>query len=266
MPYCSFLAADLELGSLQPLKNLIQGLGDLSNLHENNPTRGLHIARFTLANNPLEASACIKTLCHTIETLSPSQRKMWDTCINRRLNLEFRGNHTPESFTPFDTVFNTALIQRFANLNASLSITLYPVSPTPNTPHADCILTNFRCIDLDISTHDTPTTLIEPLKEASDNILNTIDSFKSKQNHVTIYELHSSTHHSLESSLQTFCQAIESLEGSHRQEWQNALSRRFDIAFDTGDAPHTHLSILHAKTLDRISRLNAEIKLTFYPL
>ncbi|MEM8494082.1 MAG: hypothetical protein AAF663_01690 [Planctomycetota bacterium] len=68
-----------------------------------------------------------------------------------------------------------------------------------------------------------------------------------------------------ESTIAAFCMLLENLETESRAIWDRAVSRTFDIGFESGDTPRNFRAIIHPETVQSIADLNAAVMVTIYP-
>ncbi len=118
----------------------------------------------------------------------------------------------------------------------------------------------FLNVDLDVESRTSLKPLIDDLGE--DVIV--LHEGQSRG----LYEAHFETAEcggDAESTLATFCVLLENLDTEAAEVWKTAVSRTFDIGFDSGDSPCDFRAIIHPDTVQRVAELNAAIIITIYP-
>lgn len=118
----------------------------------------------------------------------------------------------------------------------------------------------FLNVDLDVESRTSLKPLIDDLGE------NVIVLHKGQSR--GLYEAHFETADcgaDAESTLASFCVLLENLDTDAAEVWKTAVSRTFDIGFDSGDSPRNFRAIIHPDTVQRVSKLNAAIVITIYP-
>ena len=66
--------------------------------------------------------------------------------------------------------------------------------------------------------------------------------------------------------IEKFCDLIESLKQKHREIWNNAIYRIFDIGYESGDSSENYSTDLRSETVSRIGNCEASIRVTIYPV
>jgi hypothetical protein len=59
--------------------------------------------------------------------------------------------------------------------------------------------------------------------------------------------------------------AIEAIDEPAKELWRACTKREFNIGYDCGDEPWAFNNGLSNRTLDRIARLGASLRITLYP-
>ena len=118
----------------------------------------------------------------------------------------------------------------------------------------------FLNVDLDVESR-TP---LDPLIENLGDDVIVLHCGKSRGLHEAHFEIADSGCDA-ESTLSTFCTLLENLAPEAAQVWKHAVSRTFDLGFDSGDAPRSFRSILHPQIIQRIASLEAALIITIYP-
>jgi adenylate kinase family enzyme len=65
--------------------------------------------------------------------------------------------------------------------------------------------------------------------------------------------------------VERFCRLIKSLSEDARREWDGCYRRTFDIGYSPSGLTEMYVSRIRAETVNRVSKLNAEIAGTIYP-
>ena len=68
-----------------------------------------------------------------------------------------------------------------------------------------------------------------------------------------------------ESTISAMLDAIESLPAAARTGWEACHTREFNIGYDCGDEPWAFNNQITFKTLKRIAKAGASIRVTIYP-
>jgi len=68
-----------------------------------------------------------------------------------------------------------------------------------------------------------------------------------------------------DSTIQRFCDLIESLSMSARKMWDDCHLKTFDIGFDSGSAADLYRATIRSDTILRVSKVGAEFAVTIYP-
>ena len=79
------------------------------------------------------------------------------------------------------------------------------------------------------------------------------------------FELNTGRTESAESAIDGFCELLDYLEAEAKAVWDSAVSRTFDIGYESGTKPRSFQSVIHPQMIERIAALNAGIVVTIYP-
>jgi hypothetical protein len=121
---------------------------------------------------------------------------------------------------------------------------------------------SFLNVDLVIDSAETLTGLAD---ELSDGISLTFDGeWENRLNRLSI-SLRYSYGKNTDEIVSEFCSLIEKLSSKSKLVWDKAHSKKFDIGFESGTVGTLETEI-RAETVCRISKLEASILVTIYPI
>ncbi|MEM1445790.1 MAG: hypothetical protein AAGF84_07040 [Planctomycetota bacterium] len=115
-------------------------------------------------------------------------------------------------------------------------------------------------VDLDIESREPLEALIADLGEEVDVLYHG----QSRGLHEASFELPGITADA-ESTITEFCTLLFNLGPEAMGVWERAVSRTFDIGFESGDAPRSFRAIIHPDTVRNVADLNAAVIVTIYP-
>ncbi|MEM8782206.1 MAG: hypothetical protein AAGE65_05045 [Planctomycetota bacterium] len=118
----------------------------------------------------------------------------------------------------------------------------------------------FLNVDVEIEAREPLEALITDLSEE----IHVLYQGQSRGLHEASFELPGSSGDA-ESTIATFCMLLENLETEARGIWDRAVSRTFDIGFESGDTPRNFRAIIHPDTIRSVADLNAAVIVTIYP-
>jgi len=63
-----------------------------------------------------------------------------------------------------------------------------------------------------------------------------------------------------------FCSLIKGLTGEAKIQWENALSKEFDIGFESGAAPESYSTDIKSQVVAAVAAAGASLTITIYPI
>lgn len=126
-----YLNTDLEIESKDDISRIVEEFGEDVPVLHHGEIRGYQHASFEIAGGlSMVADEAIDSFCLLVENLPKEVREIWDGCCSRILDIGYQSGATSPNYR---SEIRASIIQRVADIGASIVITIYPVREEART-------------------------------------------------------------------------------------------------------------------------------------
>ena len=120
-----YLNTDLDIESENDLTPIIEAFGEDVIVMHHGERHGLNIASFEISSYYRSANETIEYFCDLVENLSENERKIWNSCCSRTLDIGYECGSCNQSY---HSEIRPDTIKRVADIGARLVVTIYSSS------------------------------------------------------------------------------------------------------------------------------------------
>lgn len=120
-----YLNTDLVIESTNDLSRIVQEFGEDVFVLHHGEIRGYQHASFEIPGNTAGADETINYFCALVEGLPREAREIWNGCCSRVIDVGYESGNSPRNFR---SEIRASTVQRVAAIDASIVVTIYPLS------------------------------------------------------------------------------------------------------------------------------------------
>ena len=121
----TYLNTDLDIKSSRDLTTFIKELenNEVSPIHSEQDEDGIWFYILETCQDFKGPEECITFLLDVLDSLSPQNKTIWESCLSKEFNIGYDCGDKPWGF---QNALSAQTLQRLADSNSSLKITIYP--------------------------------------------------------------------------------------------------------------------------------------------
>ena len=120
-----YLNTDLEIESKTDLSRIVQEFGEDVMVLHHGEIRGYQHASFEIPGTTAGADETINYFCALVEALPKEAREIWNGCCSRVIDIGYESGISAHNFR---SEIRASTVQRVAAIDASIVVTIYPLS------------------------------------------------------------------------------------------------------------------------------------------